>query len=161
VHPGESGELVLTTLTKEALPMVRYRTRDITRLVDEPCACGRTHRRMMRVTGRTDDMLIIRGVNVYPSQVEAHLIGFPGLAPHYQIVLTQDGPMAAMTIEVELELPAPRDEPFVARMANDVRDHIKAMVGVTCEVVLKAPGEVPRSQGKAVRVKDLRQTAKA
>ena len=79
---GEAGELVLTTLTKEALPMLRYRTRDITRLTDEPCACGRTHRRMLRVTGRSDDMLIIRGVNVYPSQVEAFLVGFPGLAPH-------------------------------------------------------------------------------
>ena len=157
---GEAGELVLTTLTKEALPMIRYRTRDITRLTDEPCACGRTHRRMLRVTGRSDDMLIIRGVNIYPSQVEAHLVGFPGLAPHYQIVLTREGPMDAMTIEVELTTPAPPDELFVGRMAAEVRDHLKAMVGVTCTVVLKAPGEVPRSQGKAVRVKDLRQVRK-
>jgi phenylacetate-CoA ligase len=157
---GESGELVLTTLTKEALPMLRYRTRDITRLIDEPCACGRTHRRMMRMTGRSDDLLIIRGVNVYPSQVEAFLIGFPGLAPHYQIVLTRDGPMDAMTLEVELAAPAPPDEPFVAKLATDVRNHIKSMVGVTCDVALKAPGEVPRSQGKAVRVKDLRQAKK-
>ncbi len=155
---GEAGELVLTTLTKEALPMIRYRTRDITRLTDEPCACGRTHRRMLRVTGRSDDMLIIRGVNVYPSQIEAHLVGFPGIAPHYQIVLTRDGPMDAMTIEVELAGPAP--PPSVAKIASDVRHHLKAMVGVTCEVVLKAPGEVPRSQGKAVRVKDLRQAEK-
>jgi phenylacetate-CoA ligase len=161
VRPGDVGELVLTTLTKEALPMVRYRSRDITRLIEEPCACGRTHRRMLRVTGRTDDMLIIRGVNVYPSQVEAHLVGFPGLAPHYQIVLTQDGPMAAMTIEVELEPPAPLDEAFATKLAGDVRNHLKSMVGVTCDVVLKAPGEVPRSQGKAVRVKDMRRTAKA
>jgi phenylacetate-CoA ligase len=157
---GEAGELVLTTLSKEALPMIRYRTRDITRLSDEPCVCGRTHRRMLRVTGRSDDMLIIRGVNVYPSQVEAHLVGFPGLAPHYQIVLTREGPMDAMTVEVELTTPAPADELFLGRMAAEVRDHLKAMVGVTCEVVLKAPGEVPRSQGKAVRVKDLRQARK-
>jgi phenylacetate-CoA ligase len=157
---GEIGELVITTLTKEALPMLRYRTRDITRLVEEPCACGRTHRRMMRVMGRSDDMLIIRGVNVYPSQLEAFLVGFPGLAPHYQIVLTRDGPMDAMTVEVELAPPAPTDEPFVAKMAGDVCKHIKAMVGVTCDVVLKRPGEVPRSQGKAVRVKDLRQASK-
>jgi phenylacetate-CoA ligase len=157
---GEAGELVLTTLTKEALPMIRYRTRDITRLSDEPCACGRTHRRMLRVTGRSDDMLIIRGVNIYPSQVEAHLVGFPGLAPHYQIVLTREGPMDAMTVEVELTTPAPADELFIGRMTSEVRDHLKAMVGVTCEVVLKAPGEVPRSQGKAVRVKDLRQARK-
>ena len=158
---GEAGELVLTTLTKQALPMLRYRTRDITRLTDEPCACGRTHRRMLRVTGRSDDLLIIRGVNVYPSQLEAVLVGFPGLAPHYQIVLTREGPMDAITLEVELAPPGPRDEPFVAKLAADVRSHIKAMVGVTCEVVPKAPGEVPRSQGKAVRVKDLRTAGKA
>jgi phenylacetate-CoA ligase len=157
---GETGELVLTTLSKEALPMLRYRTRDITRLIEEPCVCGRTHRRMMRVTGRSDDMLIIRGVNLYPSQVEAFLVGFPGLAPHYQLVVTREGPLDAITVEVELATPAPRDEPFVAKMADDLRNHLKAMVGVTCEVVLKAPGEVPRSQGKAVRVKDLRQANK-
>jgi phenylacetate-CoA ligase len=153
---GATGELVLTTLTKEALPMLRYRTRDITRLTEEPCACGRTHRRMARVTGRSDDLLIIRGVNVYPSQVEAFLVGFPGIAPHYQIVLTREGAMDAITLEVELASPAPPDEPFVAKITTDVRNHIKAMVGVSCDVVLKAPGEVPRSQGKAVRVKDLR-----
>ncbi|HXL49182.1 MAG TPA: phenylacetate--CoA ligase, partial [Xanthobacteraceae bacterium] len=107
-------------------------------------------------TGRSDDMLIIRGVNVYPSQVEAVLVGFPGLAPHYQLVLTREGRMDAMTVEVELATPAPRDEPFAAKMAADVRHHVKAMVGVTCDVVLKAPGEIPRSQGKAVRIKDLR-----
>jgi phenylacetate-CoA ligase len=157
---GEAGELVLTTLSKEALPMLRYRTRDITRLIEEPCPCGRSHRRMQRITGRSDDMLIIRGVNVYPSQVEAHLVGFPGLAPHYQIVITREGAMDAIALEVELATPAPADEPFVAKLAHDVRDHIKTMVGVTCEVVLKAPGEVPRSQGKAVRVKDLRQASK-
>src|SRR5207249_2914996 len=153
---GEAGELVLTTLTKEALPMLRYRTRDITRLIEEPCACGRTHRRMLRVTGRSDDMLIIRGVNVYPSQVEAVLVGFPGLAPHYQLVLTREGPMDAMTIEVELAAAASREEPSAEKMAADVRNHVKAMVGVTCEVVLKPPGEIARSQGKAVRIKDLR-----
>jgi phenylacetate-CoA ligase len=158
--PGEAGELVLTTLSKEALPMLRYRTRDITRLLEEPCACGRTHRRMLRVTGRSDDLLIIRGVNVYPSQVEAFLVGFPGLAPHYQIVLTREGAMDAVTLEVELAAPAPPDELFMAKLAGDVCNHIKSMVGITCEVALKAPGEVPRSQGKAVRVKDLRRVTK-
>jgi phenylacetate-CoA ligase len=157
---GEPGELVLTTLTKEALPMLRYRTRDITRLIEETCACGRTHRRMMRVTGRSDDMLIIRGVNVYPSQVEAFLVGFPGLAPHYQLVLTRDGPMDAITVEVELATSAPHDAALAAKIATDVRHHVKMMVGVTCDVALKAPGEIPRSQGKAVRVKDLRQGSK-
>jgi phenylacetate-CoA ligase len=157
---GETGELVITTLTKEALPMLRYRTRDITRLIDEPCACGRTHRRMMRVTGRSDDMLIIRGVNVYPSQVEAFLVGFPGLAPHYQLVLTRDGPMDAVTVEVELADSPVLDQPTAAKVAADVRNHLKTMLGVTCDVALKLPGEVPRSQGKAVRVKDLRQPNK-
>ena len=153
---GATGELVITTLTKEALPMVRYRTRDITRLSDEPCRCGRSHVRIMRVTGRDDDMLIIRGVNVYPSQVEAVLLGFPGLAPHYQIVLTRDGALDAMTVEVELA-PQSRDlEVDRGRKADDVRQHIKSLIGVTCHVAIKAPGELPRSQGKAVRVRDLR-----
>jgi phenylacetate-CoA ligase len=155
---GATGELVVTTLTKQALPMLRYRTRDITRLNEEPCRCGRTHMRMTRVTGRSDDLLIIRGVNVYPSQVEAVLVGFPGLAPHYQLVLTRDGTMDAISLEVERASPSPSpsDPSFKAQLSADVRNHIKTMVGVTCEVVLKEPGEVPRSQGKAVRVKDLR-----
>jgi phenylacetate-CoA ligase len=134
--------------------MVRYRTRDITRLDDTPCACGRTHARIMRVTGRDDDMMIIRGINVYPSQVEAILVGFPGLAPHYQIVLRRDGALDAMTVEVETASGAPSENR--AAKASEVRGHIKSMIGVTCDVVVKAPGEVPRSQGKAVRVKDER-----
>jgi phenylacetate-CoA ligase len=115
---------------------------------------------MMRVTGRSDDMLIIRGVNVYPSQIEALLVGFPGLAPHYQIVLTRDGPMDAMTVEVELAGGGSADNALLAKTAGEVRAHLKAMVGVTCDVALKAPGEIPRSQGKAVRVKDLRRDGK-
>ena len=153
---GKAGELVITTLTKEALPMIRYRTRDITRLESAPCACGRTHVRIMRVTGRNDDMLIIRGVNVYPSQVEAVLVGLPGIAPHYQIVLTKDGAMDAMTVEVELEPGVAAGETDRKRKAGEVAHHIKSLVGVTCTVDIKAPGEIPRSQGKAVRVKDLR-----
>jgi len=154
VPPGEPGELVITTLTKEALPMIRYRTRDITRLNHEPCACGRTHVRIMRVTGRNDDMMIIRGVNVYPSQVEAVLVGLPGLTPHYQIVLTREGALDAMTVEVEL---APDFTGDPKKKAKEVVHHIKSLIGVTCTVTPKAPGEVPRSQGKAVRVKDQRQ----
>ena len=157
---GEAGELVITTLTKEAMPMIRYRTRDITWLSDEPCACGRTHVRIMRVTGRDDDMLIIRGVNVYPSQVEAVLVGFPGLTPHYQIVLTKDGALDAMTVEVEFAPNAAADEADRRRKAAEVSHHIKALIGVTCSVAVKAQGEVPRSQGKAVRVRDLRKQAK-
>jgi len=153
---GETGELVITTLTKEALPMIRYRTRDITRLSNEPCPCGRTHVRIMRVTGRDDDMLIIRGVNVYPSQVEAALVGFSGLSPHYQIVLTREGTLDAMMVEVELDPDARNSEADRGRKAQDVRHHLKSLIGVTCNVAVKSPGEVPRSQGKAVRVRDLR-----
>jgi phenylacetate-CoA ligase len=151
---GATGELVITTLTKEALPMIRYRTRDITRLSDEPCACGRSHVRIMRVTGRNDDMLIIRGVNVYPSQVEAVLVGLPGLAPHYQIVLTREGALDAMSVEVEPE--APMAEAERAAKAREVTHHIKSMIGVTCSVAIRSPGDIPRSQGKAVRIRDLR-----
>lgn len=153
---GETGELVITTLTKEALPMVRYRTRDITRLTDEPCACGRTHVRILRVTGRDDDMLIIRGVNVYPSQIESVLVGLSGLSPHYQIMLGHEGAMDAMTVEVEVAADAPAGGDDLAAKAQEVRHHIKSMIGVTCDVVAKPPGELPRSQGKAVRVHDLR-----
>ena len=143
---GHAGELVITTLTKQALPMIRYRTRDITRVTRERCACGRTHLRLKRITGRNDDMLIIRGVNVYPSQIEAVLVSLPGIAPHYQLVLERKGNMDELTIEVEGEADAgPR-----------VQHHIKSMVGITATVVVKKTGEVPRSQGKAVRVRDLR-----
>src|SRR5262245_528399 len=153
---GAAGELVITTLTKEALPMIRYRTRDITRLEHAPCRCGRTHVRILRATGRSDDMLIVRGVNVYPSQLEAVLVGFPGLAPHYQIVLTRAGVLDAVTIEVELAPDAPAGEAECRAKADAVSHHIKSLIGVTCDVAIKTPGEVPRSQGKAVRVKDMR-----
>jgi phenylacetate-CoA ligase len=156
---GEAGELVITTLTKDALPMIRYRTRDITQLDDSPCACGRTHVRIMRVTGRDDDMLIIRGVNVYPSQLEAVLIDFPGLSPHYQIVLTRAGALDAVTVHVELAPDTPNDDDARARKETEVRHYIKSMIGVTCDIAVKRQGEVPRSQGKAVRVRDERKTA--
>ena len=153
VPEGQAGELVITTLTKEALPMLRYRTRDITTVTRAPCECGRTHLRILRVTGRNDDMLIIRGVNVYPSQIEAVLVGFPGLAPHYQIALTREGALDEATLEVEV---APDFDGDHARKAAEVARHIKSLIGVTCNVAAKLPGEVPRSQGKAVRVRDLR-----
>jgi phenylacetate-CoA ligase len=151
---GAVGELVITTLTKEALPMLRYRTRDITRLTSEPCACGRTHRRILRVTGRNDDMLIIRGVNVYPSQIEAVLVGLPGIAPHYPLVVERHGSLDHVTIEVEATPDAPASS--YPEIAHRVAHHVKSLVGITTDVVIKAPGEIPRSQGKAVRVRDLR-----
>src|SRR5512133_1411789 len=109
VPEGEAGELVITTLTKQALPMLRYRTRDITRMTSQTCACGRTHARILRITGRNDDMLIIRGVNVYPSQVEAVLVGLPGIAPHYQLVIERKGTLDHVEVDVEADRFLPRD----------------------------------------------------
>lgn len=152
---GAEGELVITTLTKQALPMLRYRTRDITRLVTEPCACGRTHLRIMRITGRNDDMLIIRGVNVYPSQIEAVLVGFPGIEPHYQLLIERRGALDHLCVEAEATA-SQEDDAGRERTAQAVQHHIKSLIGVTCEVCVKRPGEIPRSQGKAVRIKDLR-----
>ncbi|MDX1592603.1 MAG: phenylacetate--CoA ligase [Gammaproteobacteria bacterium] len=151
---GESGELVITTLTKQALPMIRYRTRDITRLSNEPCSCGRSHVRILRVTGRNDDMLIIRGVNVYPSQIEAVMVGFAGIAPHYQLVVSREGSMDTLAAEIEAAPETSASD--YPKLASEIRHHIKSMIGVTCDVMLKAPGEVPRSQGKAIRVRDER-----
>ncbi len=152
--PGTSGELVITTLSKEALPLLRYRTRDITRLDTRPCICGRSHLRIMRVTGRNDDMLIIRGVNVYPSQIEAVLIGFPGIAPHYQLVIEREGTLDHLTIEIETMADATSET--LRHLGEAIRNHVKSLVGVTCRIALKLPGEIARSQGKAVRVRDLR-----
>jgi len=151
---GTSGELVITTLSKEALPLLRYRTRDITRLDTRPCICGRSHLRIMRVTGRNDDMLIIRGVNVYPSQIEAVLIGFPGIAPHYQLVIEREGALDHLTIEIETMADATSET--LRHLGEAIRNHVKSLVGVTCRIALKLPGEIARSQGKAVRVRDLR-----
>ncbi|MFD2233416.1 phenylacetate--CoA ligase [Phaeospirillum tilakii] len=152
---GQPGELVITPLTKEALPLVRYRTRDIATLTDDPCPCGRTHLRILRVTGRNDDMMIIRGVNVYPSQVEAVLLGVAGLAPHYQLILSRQGWLDHLTIEAEADAVAGDEER--GRLAALLRHHVKSLIGVTCDVRVHPPGTLPRSEGKAVRVKDLRQ----
>ncbi|MFO1266022.1 MAG: phenylacetate--CoA ligase [Rubrivivax sp.] len=154
VPEGQAGELVITTLTKEALPMLRYRTRDITRMSTQRCDCGRTHLRILRVAGRNDDMLIIRGVNVYPSQIEAVLVGRPGLAPHYQFVVGREGSLDKLRIEVEA-LPGWPQEKY-AEAAADARHHVKSLIGVSAEVVVLKPGALPRSQGKATRVRDLR-----
>ena len=151
---GEEGELVITTLTKEALPLVRYRTHDLTVLIPEPCVCGRSHVRIGAIVGRSDDMLIIRGVNLFPSRVEALIMGFSELAPYYQLVVTREGALDSLTVEVEAQPSLSEDDfhPLGQRVAG----HIKAEAGVSCEVAVKAPGELPRSEGKAVRVRDLR-----
>jgi phenylacetate-CoA ligase len=154
VPEGQAGELVITTLAKEALPMIRYRTRDITRITTAPCECGRTHLRILRVTGRNDDMLIVRGVNVYPSQLEAVLIGRPRIAPHYQVVVERRGSLDHVSLDVEALPGVPATE--FERIARDAAHHVKSLVGITVGVCVKNPGEIPRSQGKAVRVRDLR-----
>ncbi|HKI63479.1 MAG TPA: phenylacetate--CoA ligase [Burkholderiales bacterium] len=156
VPEGQAGELVITTLTKEGLPMIRYRTRDITRVSTARCACGRSHLRLRRITGRNDDMLIIRGVNVYPSQIEAVLIGLPDLAPHYQLVVSRRGNMDELAVEVEAAPSLGSGDAVYRQLAEQVRYQIKSLIGVTADVVVKKPGEVPRSQGKAVRVRDER-----
>jgi len=154
VAEGQAGELVITTLTKEALPMLRYRTRDMTRITTAPCDCGRTHLRILRIAGRNDDMLIIRGVNVYPSQVEAVLVGLPKIAPYYQLIVERRGSLDHLTVEAEAQPGV--DAAAYVPTARNLAHHIKSMIGLTADVVLKKPGELPRSQGKAVRVRDLR-----
>jgi phenylacetate-CoA ligase len=156
VAEGQQGELVITTLTKEALPMLRYRTRDITRVSTERCDCGRSHLRIRRITGRNDDMLIIRGVNVYPSQIEAVLVGMPEIAPHYQLVVERKGNLDHVTVEVEASPDVVPGPEAYARISGAARHQIKSLVGITTDVTVKKPGEIPRSQGKAVRVRDLR-----
>jgi phenylacetate-CoA ligase len=156
VPEGELGELVITTLTKEALPMLRYRTRDVTRVTTERCDCGRSHLRIRRITGRNDDMLIIRGVNVYPSQIEAVLVGMPEIAPHYQLVVERQGNLDQVTVEIEAAQDVAQTAEAYARVAGAAQHQIKSMIGISTDVLVKKPGEIPRSQGKAVRVRDLR-----
>ncbi|MEE4136115.1 MAG: phenylacetate--CoA ligase [Desulforhopalus sp.] len=155
--PGEKGELVFTTLTKEAFPIIRYRTKDISRLYYEPCRCGRTLVRMEKVTGRTDDMLIIRGVNVFPSQVEHVLVGIDGVEPHYQIVVEREGNLDTMQVQVEVSEGVFSDEIRVLEnLTRHIQKEIKDMLGVTCRVKLVEPKTIQRSEGKAQRVVDKR-----
>jgi phenylacetate-CoA ligase len=154
---GEEGELVLTTLSKFAMPMIRYRTRDITALVPGQCACGRTVRRMRRIGRRSDDMLIIRGVNVFPSQVEAALLEVEGTLPHYQIILTRHHGLDQMEVQVEVTPQTFSDkigalEELSSRLM-DVLDHV---LGIRVEVTLVEPHTIQRSEGKAKRVIDRR-----
>jgi phenylacetate-CoA ligase len=155
--PGEQGELVFTTLTKEAFPIIRYRTKDISKLIYEPCECGRTLVRMEKVTGRTDDMLIIRGVNVFPSQVEHVLMGIEGVEPHYQIVVEREGNLDSMSVQVEVSEGLFSDEIRVLEnMTRKIQADVKSLLGVTCKVKLVEPKTIQRSEGKAQRVIDNR-----
>ena len=154
---GQTGELVFTTLTKEGTPMLRYRTHDLCRLDDSPCACGRTTIRMGRITGRTDDMLVIRGVNVFPSQIESVLVGIHEVAPHYMLIV--DRVNSSDTLEVQVEM---TDEMFsdtvshIEQVRKTITDRIKSVVGIATNVKLVAPKSIPRSEGKAKRVIDNR-----
>jgi phenylacetate-CoA ligase len=149
VADGEHGELVFTSLTKQAMPIIRYRTRDLTRLLP---GSARTMRRMDKITGRSDDMLIIRGVNVFPSQIEEHLLAVDGLAPHYFIELSKDGHLDSIEINVEMTHSCDHDAEQAA--ASHLKQRVKSYVGISAAVRVHQPGGIPRSEGKAQRIVD-------
>ena len=160
---GREGELVLTTLTKRAMPLIRYRTGDITTLTVEPCRCGRTSARMARIKGRSDDMLVVKGVNVYPSEVERTLLALDELAPHYQLVVDRGTTLARLEVQVE---PGPAliarcggfspDHPEIAALRRRAADQLRQATGLSVELTIVAPRTIPRSEGKAVRVIERR-----
>ena len=156
---GTPGELVFTTITKEGMPMLRYRTHDICTLYNEKCRCGRTTVRMGRITGRTDDMIIVRGVNVFPSQIETVLVKTPGVAPHYQLVVDRVNNSDTLEVKVEMteEIFAQTDSlGEMQRLQKYITDQIKSVVGIMTKVTITAPKSLPRSEGKAKRVIDNR-----
>ena len=152
---GEKGELVITCISKEALPLIRYRTKDITRLFYEPCKCGRTFCRMENLSGRSDDMLKIRGVNVFPSQIEEVILSFNELGPHYEIIVEREGYSDKLTIRVEL---AKTTDSFseLDKLNLAIRNKLKVMLGVDAKVKLESLNTLQRFEGKAKRIKDLR-----
>jgi phenylacetate-CoA ligase len=154
---GEPGELVFTTITKEAFPLLRYRTRDITTLNPEPCVCGRTLVRMEKVRGRSDDMLIIRGVNVFPSQIESVLMQIKGVEPHYQLIVDRKDNLDTLTVRVEINEKIFSDEvKQLQQLENRISKDIKETLGVSAKVQLAEPKSIARSEGKAARVIDHR-----
>ncbi len=154
---GTPGELVFTTITKEAFPVIRYRTRDISVLYPEPCRCGRTIVRMGRVQGRSDDMLIIRGVNVFPSQIESVIMEIDGIEPHYQLEVAREGRLDTLTVKVEVNEKVFSDEvKNLQNMERKLEKNIKEMLSVSAQVKLVEPKSIQRSEGKAVRVIDKR-----
>ena len=154
---GSVGELVITTITKEGIPLLRYRTRDITSLNREPCVCGRTHARLARMSGRSDDMLIIRGVNVFPSQSESILMRIEGVEPHYLLVVDRHDNLDTLEVQVEVDERIFSDEIKVLQaLAQRIEKEIKDFLGVTSKVRLVEPKTIARSEGKAKRVIDNR-----
>jgi phenylacetate-CoA ligase len=154
---GEQGELVITTITKEGIPLIRYRTRDITSITYEPCACGRTHARIARMSGRSDDMLIIRGVNVFPSQIESILMGIEGVEPHYLLIVDRKDNLDTLEVQVEVDERLFSDEvKNLQALTGMIEKQIKDILGVTCRARLVEPRTITRSEGKAKRVLDNR-----
>lgn len=154
---GETGELVITTITKEGIPLLRYRTRDITHIIAEPCACGRTHRRIARITGRSDDMLIIRGVNVFPSQIESAMLDIGEIEPHYQLIVRREGTLDTLEIKVELsESLSLNTISELEGIERRLKERIHSIIGISAKIMLVEPKSLPRSEGKAQRVVDLR-----
>ena len=165
VHPdtfeplphGEKGELVFTTLTKEAFPVIRYRTKDFSRIITDECSCGRSFYRMEKVTGRSDDMLIIRGVNVFPSQIEHVLMSIEGVEPHYMIIVDRHGALDTLEVQVEVSEALFSDEiRKLETLTQQIQTEIKDLLGVSCKVTLVEPKSIQRSEGKAQRVIDKR-----
>jgi phenylacetate-CoA ligase len=155
---GEKGELVLTTVSKEALPIIRYRTRDITTLTIEPCICGRTHVRMEKVTGRSDDMIIVRGVNVFPTQVESVLLEIGETEPHYQLVVTRQGSLDMLEIQVEVSERMFSDKiKRLEELEKKIHAQVDSILGISAKIRLVEPKSIPRSEGKAKRVIDKRE----
>ena len=155
---GEEGELVFTTITKEAFPVIRYRTKDISRLHAEPCRCGRTHVRMDRITGRTDDMLIIRGVNLFPSQIESLLMEIEGLEPHYMLIVRREGTLDTLEVQIEVNERLFTDEiKGLEALEKGVEGQIKDILGISAKVRLVEPKSIQRFEGKAKRVIDERE----
>jgi len=155
--PNTPGELVFTSLTKEAFPILRYRTRDLSMLMTDPCPCGRTHYRMGRITGRTDDMLIIRGVNVFPSQIESVLLDIEGTAPHYLIVVNREDSLDSLEVWVEVSEEVFSDEiKVLEQLEEKIQREIESVLGISVTVKLKEPRSIERSEGKAKRVLDNR-----
>jgi phenylacetate-CoA ligase len=157
VPEGERGELVITTITKQGIPLIRYRTRDITSITYEPCVCGRTHARITRMSGRSDDMLIIRGVNVFPSQIESVLVGIEGVEPHYLLIVERKDNLDTLEVQVEVDERLFSDEiKILQKLSRRIEKEIKDMLGITCTAKLVEPKSIQRSEGKAKRVIDNR-----
>jgi phenylacetate--coA ligase len=154
---GEKGEVVVTTICKEGIPLLRYRTKDITYIIDEPCECGRTTLRFHKMQGRSDDMLIIKGVNVFPSQIESAITGTSGISPHYQLIVTKEGYFDALEVVLELvDGSLLNNYKELVALERSIKHKIRTVVGIDVKIKLVNPNTIERSQGKAKRVVDLR-----